>query len=163
MVVEQNESMTETGSPVVSRLRCSEIMTTSVHTAGPQATLSEVAAIMRSGDVGAVPIIDEGRLIGIVTDRDMVVRAIADGISGNAPISQVMTKELFTAGPDDFAFEAIRLMGNKQVRRIPVVASDGSLAGIIAVADVALSMEDEGEIAATLGDISSGAAFWGKR
>lgn len=162
-MVEQNESMTESGSAVVSRLRCSEIMTTSVHTAGPRATLRDVAGIMRSGDVGAVPIVDEGRLIGIVTDRDMVVRAVADGISGDAPISQVMTKELFTAGPDDFAFEAIRLMGDKQVRRIPVVMSDGSLAGIIAVADVALSMEDEAEIAATLEEISSGAAFWGKR
>ncbi len=119
--------------------------------------------MMRAGDVGAVPIVDDDKLVGIVTDRDIVVRAVAEGISGDEAITQVMTKDLFTADPDDFAFEAIRLMGDKQVRRIPVVMGDGSLAGIIAVADVALSMEDEEEIAATLEEISSGAAFWGKR
>ncbi len=161
--VEQNESMIESESPVVSRLRCSEIMTTSVRTAEPHATLREVAVMMRAGDVGAVPIVDDDKLVGIVTDRDIVVRAVAEGISGDEAITQVMTKDLFTADPDDFAFEAIRLMGDKQVRRIPVVMGDGSLAGIIAVADVALSMEDEEEIAATLEEISSGAAFWGKR
>ncbi|MBL8186087.1 MAG: CBS domain-containing protein, partial [Blastocatellia bacterium] len=59
-------------------------------------------------------------------------------------------------------FEAIRLMGDKQVRRIPVVNEDGSLAGIIAMADIALGMEDEREIAETLEEISSGVAFWSK-
>ena len=155
--------MTGAESNAVPRLRCSEIMTTSVRTAGPGASLSEVGALMRDGDMGAVPIVDGGRLIGIVTDRDIVVRGVAEGISGDTPILKVMTTELFTVDPDDFAFEAIRLMGDKQVRRIPVVSKDGSLAGIIAMADVALSMEDEEEIAATLEEISSGAAFWGKR
>jgi CBS domain-containing protein len=73
-----------------------------------------------------------------------------------------MTTELFTVSPDDFVFEAIRLMGDKQVRRIPVINTDGSLAGIIAMADVALEMEDEREIAETLEEISSGASFWKK-
>ena len=73
-----------------------------------------------------------------------------------------MTAELFTVAPDDFVFEAIRLMGDKQVRRIPVANADGSLAGIIAMADIALEMEDEREIAETLEEISSGSAFWSK-
>ena len=73
-----------------------------------------------------------------------------------------MTTELFTVRPDDFAFEAIRLMGDKQIRRIPVVGANGELAGIISMADVALEMEDEREIAETLEEISSGAAFWSK-
>jgi CBS domain-containing protein len=138
-------------------------MTANVRTAGSDTTLREVGVLMRDGDMGAVPIVDGGRLMGIVTDRDIVVRGVAEGISGDTPILKVMTTELFTVDPDDFAFEAIRLMGDKQVRRIPVVSKDGSLAGIIAMADVALSMEDEEEIAATLEEISSGAAFWGKR
>jgi signal-transduction protein with cAMP-binding, CBS, and nucleotidyltransferase domain len=74
-----------------------------------------------------------------------------------------MTGELFTVSPDDFVFEAIRLMGDKQVRRIPVIDNNGSLAGIIAMADVALETEDEREIAETLEEISSGTGFWNKK
>ena len=74
-----------------------------------------------------------------------------------------MTSELFTVKPGDFVFEAIRLMGDKQVRRVPVIDTNGELAGIIAMADVALEMEDEREIAETLEEISSGSAFWSKQ
>jgi CBS domain-containing protein len=74
-----------------------------------------------------------------------------------------MTTELFTVAPDDFVFEAIRLMGDKQIRRIPVIDETGGLAGIIAMADVALETEDEREIAETLEEISSGAGFWSKK
>lgn len=155
--------MTEAESTAKSRLRCSEIMTANVRTATGAMSLGEVASMMREGDVGAVPVVDNAKLIGIVTDRDIVVRGVAEGLANGAPVADVMTTELFTVKPDDFAFEAIRLMGDKQVRRIPVVSADGSLAGIIAMADVALSMEDEEEIAATLEEISSGASFWTKQ
>jgi CBS domain-containing protein len=138
-------------------------MTSDVVTASSAMTLRDVAAMMRDSDVGALPIVDAGRLAGIVTDRDIVVRAVADGKDAETPVGDIISGELFTVGPDDFVFEAARLMGDKQVRRIPVVNPDGSLAGIIAMADVALQMEDEREIAETLEEISSGAAFWGKR
>lgn len=154
--------MSEAEKSAVSRMRCSEIMTKSVKTAASTMTLREVAAMMRDGDMGAVPVVDEGKLIGIVTDRDIVVRCVAEGKDASTPVSDAMTTELFTVRPDDFAFEAIRLMGDKQVRRIPVVGSGGELAGIISMADVALEMEDEKEIAETLEEISSGAAFWRK-
>lgn len=146
-----------------TRKRCREIMTSEVVTASPDMSIREAAAIMRDSDVGALPVVENGRLTGIVTDRDIVVRAVAGSKSGDTPISEVASRELYTVGPDDFVFEAARLMGDKQVRRIPVVEPDGSLAGIIAMADVALQMEDEREIAETLEEISSGAAFWGKR
>jgi CBS domain-containing protein len=107
--------------------------------------------------------VDSGRLVGIVTDRDIVVRAIADGNDSSAPVSEAMTTEIFSVRPDDFVFEAIRLMGDKQVRRIPVVGESGELAGIIAIADIALEMEDEREIAETLEEISSGTGFWSKK
>lgn len=154
--------MNEAESTAISRLRASEIMTKSVRTATREMSLREVAAMMRDGDMGAVPVVDGGKLIGIVTDRDIVVRAVAVGKTTDTPIGEVMTTELVTVAPDDFVFEAIRLMGDKQVRRIPVVSKDGSLAGIIAMADVALEMEDEKEIAETLEEISSGTAFWQK-
>jgi CBS domain-containing protein len=150
------------GTSAIERLRCSEIMTKSVRTAAPDASLRDVAALMRDGDMGAVPIVDAGRLIGIITDRDIVVRAVSEGKNPDSPVSDAMTTQLWTVGSDDFVFEAVRLMGDKQVRRIPVVNSDGSLAGIIAMADVALEMEDEREIAETLEEISSGASFWSK-
>lgn len=146
-----------------SRKRCRDIMTGDVTTASAGMSLREVAAVMRDGDMGAVPVTDNGRLIGILTDRDIVVRAVADGSEPRKTVGDVMSKELFTVGPDDFAFEAIRLMGDKQVRRIPVIEADGKLVGIISMADIALEMEDEKEIAETLEEISSGAAFWGKR
>jgi CBS domain-containing protein len=155
--------MTEAESAAIQRMRVSEIMTKNVRTAASGTTLREAAAIMRDGDMGAVPVVDEGKLIGIVTDRDIVVRAVSEGKSADSPVAEAMTSELFTVSPDEFVFEAVRLMGDKQVRRIPVINSDGSLAGIIAMADIALQMEDEREIAETLEEISSGAAFWGRK
>ena len=145
-----------------ARRRCREIMTGNVQTAAREMRLREVAAIMRDGDMGAVPVVEAGKLVGIVTDRDIVVRAIAEGRNADAPIGEVMTTEIFSVKPDDFVFEAIRLMGDKQIRRVPVVSESGELAGIIAMADVALEMEDEREIAETLEEISSGASFWRK-
>jgi CBS domain-containing protein len=137
-------------------------MTRNVKTATSEMTLRDVAEIMRDGDMGAVPVVDGSKLVGIVTDRDIVVRAIATGSRPETPVSDVMTKELFSVKPDDFVFEAIRLMGDKQVRRLPVIDPNGELKGIIAMADVALETEDEREIAETLEEISSGSSFWSK-
>jgi CBS domain-containing protein len=145
-----------------ARRRCREIMTSNVTTASREMTLQAVAVLMRDGDCGVMPIVEDNKLVGIVTDRDIVVRAIAEGKNAETPIGEAMTTEIFSVKPDDFVFEAIRLMGDRQVRRIPVINETGELAGIIAMADVALEMEDEREIAATLEEISSGTSFWRK-
>lgn len=146
-----------------SRLRCRDIMTRNVTTAAPEMTLREVAALMREGDMGALPVVKDDKLAGIITDRDIVVRAVAEGQDINtATAADAMTTEVFSAGADTFVFEAIRLMGDKQIRRIPVIKDSGELCGMIAMADIALEMEDEKEIAETLEDISSGAGFWRK-
>lgn len=137
-------------------------MSRSVKTATRETSLKEAAILMRAEDVGAIPVVENGKLIGIVTDRDIVIRAIAEGQDSKTNIGDVMTTEIFSVKESDFVFEAIRLMGDKQIRRIPVVNDAGELAGIIAMADVALEMEDEHEIAETLEDISSGASFWKK-
>ncbi len=155
--------MSEVGSAAISRMRCREIMTRELRTAARETSLREAAAMMRDGDVGAVPVVEDGRLIGIVTDRDMVVRCIADGKGASTPVGEAMTTEIFSVRPDDFVFEAVRLMGDKQIRRIPVISEDGKLAGIISMADVALETEDELEIAETLEEISSGSGFWTKK
>lgn len=150
-------------SPRAKRIRCREIMTSNVQTATRDMALREVAVLMRDGDMGSIPVVEDGKLVGIVTDRDIVVRAIADGKDTSTAVGEAMTTEIFSVRPDDFVFEAIRMMGDKQVRRIPVVDENGALAGIIAMADVALEMEDEREIAETLEEISSGSGFWSKK
>ena len=152
-----------TESPRGARLRCSEIMASNVRTATRETSLREVATMMRDGDMGSVPVVEDGRLVGIVTDRDIVIRSIADGKDASAPVGEAMTAEIFSVRPDDFVFEAVRLMGDKQVRRVPVVDDNGALAGIIAMADVALEMEDQQEIAEALEEISSGSGFWSKK
>ena len=157
--------MKNSGSEISGeRLRCRSIMTSNVVAATPEMNLHAVARMMREGDMGAAPVVDEtGKLVGIVTDRDIVVRAIADKLDWQTPVGDVMTTEIFTVKPDDFVFQAIRLMGDKQIRRIPVVDDAGKLKGILSLADIALEMEDEREIAEALEEISSGAGFWSKR
>ena len=146
-----------------ARRRCREIMTSDVRTATRDMSLQDAARLMRDGDMGSVPVVEDGKLVGIVTDRDIVVRSIAEGRDSSSPVGVAMTTEIFSVKPDDFVFEAIRLMGDKQVRRLPVVDADGRLAGIIAIADVALETEDEREIAETMEEISSGSGFWNKK
>jgi CBS domain-containing protein len=138
-------------------------MTSNVQTATRDMTLQAAAIMMRDGDMGSIPVVEDGKLVGIVTDRDIVVRSIADGKNADSPVGDSMTTEIFSVSPDDFVFEAIRLMGDKQVRRVPVVDQSGALAGIISMADIALEMEDEREIAEALEEISSGSAFWSKK
>jgi CBS domain-containing protein len=154
--------MTEADRSAITRIRCREIMTKNVKTVESSTSLSDVGRLMREGDMGAVPVVDGGRLIGIVTDRDIVVRAVAEGKDANTQVGEAMTRELFTVRAEDFVFEALRLMGDKQIRRIPVIEENGELAGIISMADVALETEDGLEIAETLEEISSGAGFWKK-
>jgi CBS domain-containing protein len=138
-------------------------MTRNVRTATGDMSLREVAVLMRDGDMGAVPVVEGGKLVGILTDRDIVVRVIAHGGDASTPVREAMTTELHTVSPEDHVFQAARLMGDKQVRRVPVVTPDGELAGIIAMADVALESEDDEQVAQTIEEISSGSSFWNKR
>ncbi len=150
---------------VKSRIRCQEIMSKNVSTAKRDATLQEVAKLLKDNDIGILPIVEDetNKLVGLITDRDIVVRAVADGKSvTETNVGDIMTTELWTANPDDFVFKAVRIMGDKQVRRVPIIDDEGILQGIVSIADVALEMEDEREIAETLEEISSGAAFWNK-
>ncbi len=156
--------MNEKSASPKSRLRCREIMTGSVLTTTGKMSLRDAAQMMKDGDIGVLPVVEKetNKLVGIVTDRDIVVRAVAVGKGADATIAEAMTTGLYTAKPDDFAFEAIRTMGERQVRRIPIIDDAGVLQGIVSMADIALEMEDEREIAATLEEISSGAGFWKK-
>lgn len=148
-----------------SRQKCRDIMTKNPTAANREMTLREVAVLMRDGDFGVLPVVekDSNKLVGILTDRDIVVRAVAEGKNiSDSTVGEAMSEKLYTAKPDDFVFEAVRTMGERQVRRIPIIDGEGVLQGIIAMADIALETEDQREIAETLEDISSGAGFWKK-
>jgi CBS domain-containing protein len=104
-----------------------------------------------------------GRLVGLITDRDIVVRSVADGRDPRSVrAEEIMTADVHTAHPNDRVIDAIRKMGDKQVRRIPIVDREGTLRGIISMADVALETDDDRELAEALEEISSGSSFWSK-
>ncbi len=160
-----SDEKTDVQPPKIGRLRCRDIMTSNVTAANPAQSLRAIAGLMRDGDLGVLPVVDNAnKLVGVITDRDIVVRAAADGLDLNqTTVGEIMTCEIHAARPEDFVFQAIRLMGDKQIRRVPVTSETGELAGILSLADIALEMEDEREIAEALEDISSGSAFWRKK
>lgn len=157
--------MTDSFALSKTRIKCREIMSRKLSSVLGGTTLQDAAKLLKDGDVGILPVVDgEKKLIGLVTDRDIVVRAVAEGRDPvSTPVEAIMTTETYAARPDDFVFEAVRTMGDRQVRRIPITDDKGVLVGIVSIADVALEMEDEKEIAATLEEISSGEGFWSKR
>ncbi|HEV2712199.1 MAG TPA: CBS domain-containing protein [Gaiellaceae bacterium] len=115
-----------------------DVMTTRPRAVTPQTPLSEVAELMETDDVGAVPIVESDRLVGIVTDRDIVIRAIAKGKDPRGmPAAEASSRELVTVSPDDDLSDALKLMAEYQVRRLAVTGEDERLLGVISQADVA--------------------------
>ncbi len=132
-----------------------EIMTVEVVTAEPDSTLQEIAAIMRDEDTGAVPIVDDGGLVGVITDRDIVIRCIAEGRDvSEVTANDILTDDLETIEPDADVEEASCLMSRKQIRRLPVVEND-KLVGIVSLGDLAVK-SDEDEAGDTLEEVSRG-------
>jgi CBS domain-containing protein len=126
-----------------------DVMTERPRAVTPQTPLNEVAEMMENEDVGAVPVVDGDRLVGIVTDRDIVVRAIAKGKDPRGmPAAEVSSRELVTVNPDDDLSDALELMARYQVRRLAVTAEDERLVGVVSQADVALAGKgkDTGEL-----------------
>ena len=120
-----------------------DLMTPSPATVSPDQPVIESAKIMRDEDVGIVPIAEGDRLVGTVTDRDITTRVVAEGKDPQStPVSEIASTQLVTIDPDQEIEEALRLMAQHQVRRLPVVEEDGRLVGIVAQADVARAGED---------------------
>jgi CBS domain-containing protein len=125
--------------------KCSDIMTKDLVTCTPENTIAEVARLMKTEDIGPVLIVDNEQsktLIGIVTDRDIVVKAIADGQDVNTTrVGDVMSKKLVTCRADDDVDVAMKAMAQFQLRRIPVVEENMRLVGIISQADLATRVD----------------------
>jgi CBS domain-containing protein len=117
-------------------------MTSNPKTVQPNTTAQEAARLMKSEDVGPIPIVEGDRLVGIITDRDLALKIVAEGKDVQTPVGDIASRDLVTIDPEQSLDEAARLMGQHQVRRLPVVEEDGKLIGIVAQADVAQSGHD---------------------
>ncbi len=118
------------------------VMTQNPTSCDPAATAVEAAKVMASEDVGSVPVVKDGRLVGIVTDRDLVVRVLAEGRDPNSTtVGEIASSDLETVSPDDDLDTALRKMASSKVRRLPVVEGD-QLVGVVAQADVARQGDD---------------------
>ena len=170
-----------------SRLRCRDIMTRDLAVATRDTTLPEIALMMKQEDTGVIPVVEydtqgngrteanvnerkyegrnytRGKLVGLITDRDIVVRAVAENKDcASVRAEDVMSVDIHTANPNDRIVDAIRKMGDKQVRRIPITNDNGYLVGMVSMADVAVETRQDRELADAIEDISKGASFWNR-
>ena len=132
-----------------------EVMTTNPRTVSPNDTIQIAARIMKEEDTGVVPVVDNGRAVGVVTDRDIVVRAVADGSQPNKPVREIATIDIVCATPDMSTREATKIMSERQIRRLPVVEGD-RLVGIVSLGDIAVKEGKDSRTGETLEQISEG-------
>jgi len=127
-----------------------EVMTHDPITVEASTTIAQVARKMREGDTGAILLEENGKLAGIITDRDIVVRAIADGRDPETPVGEIASRDIRTVAPDDPVEAAISILREDEVRRVPVV-QDGRPVGIVSIGDLAIERDADSALA----DISS--------
>ncbi|RRN62617.1 CBS domain-containing protein [Caulobacter sp. 602-1] len=135
-------------------MKVSDAMTSQVSVARPSDTIRQVAQTMAKVESGVVPVVDDGKVVGMVTDRDIVLRVVAEGRSFDSPISEAMSEgEVLSVKEDDVLADATAKMANNQVRRLIVLNDAGDLTGILSLGDVA---KDYGakQVGKTLEEIS---------
>lgn len=136
-----------------------EIMTRDPACATPGMTVRDAAKLMQREDTGVLPVVEDEqsrRLVGVVTDRDLAIRVVAEGRDGATRISDVMSgSRLTTARPNDSVDRVMEAMGDEQVRRIPIVDERGALVGIVSQADIVRKARDEHKAEQTVEDISA--------
>lgn len=131
-----------------------DIMSSKVAFVSPETTVTQTAQLMQKHNIGSLPVCQNNNVVGIVTDRDIVVRNIAHGKDpGSTPVRDVMTSTVQTVSPDDDLQKAAQIMAQKKIRRIPVV-NNNQLVGMLALGDLATQAVHDVELAQTLGEIS---------
>ena len=134
-------------------MKVSDAMTAQVVTATPSSTITEVARIMAEIESGAVPVTEGSKVVGMVTDRDIVIRVVAERGSLDGPVSAVMSENVETCREDDDLADAAARMGARQIRRLVVLNSGGRLAGILSLGDIAAGC-DAKAVGRTLEEVS---------
>ena len=139
-------------------MKAKEIMTKNPTTVSPDTKLQEAARMMKDENVGILPVVEAAgskTLVGVITDRDITVRCVAEGHdSSKCAVKEAMSTGVSTAREDDDVDSVMDLMGREQVRRIPIVDERGALVGILAQADLAIDAKDERKVERTVEKIS---------
>jgi CBS domain-containing protein len=134
-------------------MKVSEAMTQTVCMAYPDQSLEDAARLMGDADIGCLPVRDEDRLVGMITDRDIAVRAVGCGMGPKTPVREVMTSDVKYCFEDEDLEQIARNMGDQQIRRLPVLNRDKQLVGVLALGDMAL-FDGSGTAGAALSRIS---------
>ncbi|AYQ27502.1 MULTISPECIES: CBS domain-containing protein [unclassified Polaromonas] len=132
-----------------------DVMTRNVRTMAPGDTVAAAAKAMQELNVGVIPVCEGDKLLGMVTDRDIVLRAVAKGLDGATPLSTVMSTDVRTARETDDLDTVLADMASRQIRRLPVLDGSQRLTGIISIGDIAVKGQDEEDVGQSLADISS--------
>jgi CBS domain-containing protein len=134
-------------------MKVSEVMTRKVQTVGPDQSAREAAGFMLSTDAGALPVVEADRLIGMITDRDIAVRGVAEGHGPETPVRELMTNDMVTARIDDDTDDVAVRMREAQVRRLPVIDDQQKLCGIVSLSDL-MQKADSSDAAQALEGVS---------
>lgn len=137
-----------------------DVMTSNPKTVSEKDSVFDVARIMRDQDTGVVPVVDGKKIIGMVTDRDIVVRAVADGKDlKSCRVNEVMTRQVRTVKDDASIREVLDMMSGAQIRRVPVVDRNNELVGIVSMKDIATdTSHQDSKVGQTVEEISRGPA-----
>ena len=124
-------------------MKVRDVMSKDVQVARPGDTVQEVASRMAAGDFGFMPVADGDTLIGTITDRDLTVRALAQGAAGSAAVVEYITRDPHTAFADDDLKTVLDAMGTKQIRRMPVLDKDSRLVGVVSLGDLSTRVKEK--------------------
>jgi CBS domain-containing protein len=136
-------------------MKIRDVMTPNPRTVSPDDTVQTAARIMQAEDTGVVPVVTNGRVLAVVTDRDIVVRVVAEGVSPGSRVRDIATPDVVVVSPDMSTREASELMSEHQIRRLPVV-ENGMLVGIVSLGDLAVKENKDSRSGDTLEKISEG-------
>ncbi|HEX9986610.1 MAG TPA: CBS domain-containing protein [Thermoanaerobaculia bacterium] len=132
-----------------------DVMTPNPECVSEKDSIRDAARIMKDQDTGIVPVVDGRKIIGLITDRDIVVRGIAEGKNlENVRVNELMSKSVRTVTEDSSVDDALQLMSNAEVRRVPVVNSNQEIVGIVSLGDIASDHNQPGKVGSAVEEIS---------
>ena len=131
-----------------------DVMSRDVKVVGPDSSIREAAQFMRDGNFGLLPVVENDRMVGTISDRDIAVRGVAEGKEWRTKVRDVMSAGILWAYEDDSVGTALNMMSERQVRRLPVVRRQKRLVGIVALGDLAVERGDEKSAGNALSHIS---------
>ena len=136
-------------------MKLKEVMTPGVEVIAPEATLQQAAAKMRRLNIGPLPVCDGDQLVGMLTDRDITVRAVAEGCDPTSTtVREAMTPDIAYCFDDQAIEDAIQTMERYQIRRLPILDRDKRLVGMVSLGDLAVSSGDQQQVGETLKQVS---------